>query len=185
VPAADALKLLCLVGIGKAIGFFTGPVLFAASRPRYRAIMLWILAIVSTASVVSVGLALKGSGLHTQVLGMAGSRALLFVPILIPVNLLIVARMTGMRLSALLPGLPGPFLAGLAGIAAERLVRYSGIVDNVAAVPALLVVGTVSSLTAMMVLLLLVPVVRQRVGAAQAQLRAALRARRLAPVEGG
>ena len=47
--AGIALQFLCLVGIGKAIAFFTGPVLFAANRPRFRAIMLWVLAAVSTA----------------------------------------------------------------------------------------------------------------------------------------
>jgi O-antigen/teichoic acid export membrane protein len=181
VPAADALKFLCLVGIGKAIGFFTGPVLFAASRPRFRAIMLWILAIVSTVSVVAVGLALAGSALQTQVLGMAGSRALLFVPILIPVNLLIIARITGMQLRSLIPAVPGPFLAGLAAIGAERAVRATGVVDGLAAVPALLLVGGVSTLTALGVLLSLEPVVRQRAGALRAQLRAVLRGRRLAP----
>ena len=35
--AGIALQFLCLVGIGKAISFFTGPVLFAANRPRFRA----------------------------------------------------------------------------------------------------------------------------------------------------
>ena len=50
-----------LVGIGKGIAFFTGPVLFAASRPRFRAVMLWILAIVSTARSSCVGAALTAS----------------------------------------------------------------------------------------------------------------------------
>ena len=40
-PAADVLKLLALVGIGKAIVFFTGPLLFAVARPHLRAVMLW------------------------------------------------------------------------------------------------------------------------------------------------
>ena len=53
--AGIALQFLCLVGIGKAIGFFTGPVLFAANRPRFRAVMLWALAALSTATVVLVG----------------------------------------------------------------------------------------------------------------------------------
>ena len=100
-PGADALKLLCLVGIGKAISFYTGPVLFAASRPRFRAVMLWIVAIVSTATVVLVGAALAGASVPTQVVGMAGSRAVLFLPILVPVNLLIVAHITGLRLRSL------------------------------------------------------------------------------------
>ena len=46
-PAADVLKLLALVGIGKAVVFFTGPLLFAVARPHLRAVMLWVLAALS------------------------------------------------------------------------------------------------------------------------------------------
>ena len=51
-PAADVLKLLALVGIGKAIVFFTGPLLFAVARPHLRAVMLWILAALSAGIVI-------------------------------------------------------------------------------------------------------------------------------------
>ena len=175
-PASTALQLLCLVGIGKAIAFYTGPVLFAASRPRFRAVMLWIVAIVSVASVAAVGAALAGASVRTQVTGMAGSRAILFLPILVPVNLLIVARITGMRVRALLPAVPGPLFAGAAAIVSERALHATGIVDGLAPVPALLLVGATSALSALLVLLSLEPVVRaqtRRVGG-----RAAARAAR-------
>ena len=180
-PGADALKLLCLVGVGKAISFYTGPVLFAASRPRFRAVMLWIVAIVSTATVVLVGAALAGASVPTQVVGMAGSRAVLFLPILVPVNLLIVAHITGLQLRSLAPAVPGPLLAAAAAIISERALRATGIVDGLAPFPALLLVGGVSALNALLVLLSFEPPVREWLGRLGAQGRAALRGRRLAP----
>jgi O-antigen/teichoic acid export membrane protein len=179
--AADALKLLCLVGIGKSIGFFTGPVLFAASRPRFRAAMLWILALVSTMTVMGVGAVLAGTTLHLEVLGMAASRAILFLPILVPVNLLIIAHFTGMRVRELLPGIPAPLVAGLAGVAAERAIHATGVAEGLSAFPALLLVGTVSAVTAATVLVSLVPTVRDRARELRRQLGAALRPGRLAP----
>jgi O-antigen/teichoic acid export membrane protein len=53
--AADVLKLLALVGIGKAIVFFTGPLLFAVARPHLRAVMLWALAALSAGTALLVG----------------------------------------------------------------------------------------------------------------------------------
>ena len=124
--AGIALQFLCLVGIGKAISFFTGPVLFAANRPRFRAIMLWALAAVSTAIVVVVGELTRDSSVDDQVLGMSLSRALLFLLVLVPVNLAIVSHMTGLRLRTLLPALPGPLLSGGAAIAVAVGLRALG-----------------------------------------------------------
>jgi teichuronic acid exporter len=178
-PAADALKLLCFVGIGKAISFYTGPVLFAASRPRFRAVMLAIVAIVSTATVVAVGAALAGASVHSQVVGMAGSRAILFLPILVPVNLLIISHITGLRLRSLLPAVPGPLFAGAAALVSERALRATGVVEGLAPFPALLLVGCTSALSALLVLLSLEPTVRTQMRQLGAHGRAALRGRRL------
>ena len=143
--------------------------------------MLWIVAIVSTATVVVVGAALAGASVPTQVVGMAGSRAILFLPILVPVNLLIVSHITGLRLRSLAPAVPGPLLAAAAAIISERALRATGIVDGLAPFPALLLVGGVSALNALLVLLSFEPPVREWLGRLGAQGRAALRGRRLAP----
>jgi O-antigen/teichoic acid export membrane protein len=150
--AGVALEFLCLVGIGKAIGFFTGPVLFAVSRPRFRAVMLWAMAGVSTLTVFIVGDALRGASVENQVLGMSVSRAVLFLGILVPVNLAIVVYMTGLRLRSLVPSVPGPLLAGAAAIAVAFLLRRAGVDDGLAPFPALVVVGGAASVAALAVL---------------------------------
>ena len=109
-PAADVLKLLALVGIGKAIVFFTGPLLFAVARPHLRAVMLWILAALSAGIVVLVGWLLTDSSSRDQAFGMAVSRAAFFLAIVIPVNIAVVCWITGLR-----PAAPRPLGVDAAG----------------------------------------------------------------------
>ncbi len=59
-PGGVALKLLAIVGIAKALVFFSGPLLFALARPGFRALMLWVLAGASAATVVLVAMPLQG-----------------------------------------------------------------------------------------------------------------------------
>ena len=68
---ADALKLLCVVGIVKGLVYFTGPLLFAVAKPFFRATMLWFLAAVSVVTVVAVGYALEDASAQRQLLGMS------------------------------------------------------------------------------------------------------------------
>jgi O-antigen/teichoic acid export membrane protein len=153
--AAVPLQFLCLAGIGKAVGVLTGPVLFAASRPRYRAVMLWLIAAVSTVVVVVVGEALRNSSVPTQVFGMSLSRAILLLIVLVPVQLAIIQRFTGLRMLTFLRDVPAPVLAGLAAIAAVSAVRASGTIETLPAFPALLVTATLASVTSAGLLLLL------------------------------
>ncbi len=136
-PAADVLKLLALVGIGKAIVFFTGPLLFAVARPHLRAVMLWALAAVSAGTVLLVGWLLTDEGSREQALGMAASRAAFFLAIVIPVNLAVVCWITGLRPRSFLPWLPSPLLSAAAGIGVVALLDLSGLLDGLPAFAAL------------------------------------------------
>jgi O-antigen/teichoic acid export membrane protein len=154
-PAADALKLLCVVGIAKGFVFFTGPLLFAVSRPRFRAIMLWVLGAVSAAVVVAVGSALDDSAVDDQLVGMAASRALLFVLVFVPINVAIIVHLTGLRVRELLPGVPAPLASGLAAFGGVTGVAATGVLDGLRPLPALVVAGTLASVLAVVVLVLL------------------------------
>jgi PST family polysaccharide transporter len=159
-PAADVLKLLALVGIGKAIVFFTGPLLFAVARPHLRAVMLWALAAVSAGTVLLVGWLLTGDSAREQALGMAASRAAFFLAIVIPVNIAVVCWITGLRPRSFLPWLPSPLLSAAAGIAAVFLLGLTGLLDELPAFAALVLAGTASCLAAGGVLFALEPRVR-------------------------
>ena len=162
-PAADVLKLLALVGIGKAIVFFTGPLLFAVARPHLRALMLWALAALSAGTVLLVGWLLTDDSSREQAIGMAASRAAYFVAVVIPVNLAVVCWITGLRPRSFLPWLPSPLLSAAAGIAAVALLELAGLLDGLPAFAALLIAGAASCLAAGAVLFALEPRARQLV----------------------
>jgi PST family polysaccharide transporter len=160
-PAADVLKLLALVGIGKAIVFFTGPLLFAVARPHFRAVMLWVLAAISAGTVLLVGWLLTDDGSREQALGMAASRAAYFLAIVIPVNLAVVCWITGLRPRSFLPWLPSPLLSAAAGIGAVALLDLTGLLDGLRPFFGLLIAGTASCLAAGAVLFALEPRARR------------------------
>ena len=162
-PAADVLKLLALVGIGKAIVFFTGPLLFAVARPHLRALMLWALAALSAGTVLLVGWLLTDDPSREQAIGMAASRAAYFVAVVIPVNLAVVCWITGLRPRSFLPWLVSPLLSAAAGIAAIALLELAGLLDGLPAFAALLIAGATSCLAAGAVLFALEPRARQLV----------------------
>jgi O-antigen/teichoic acid export membrane protein len=168
-PAADVLKLLALVGVGKAIVFFTGPLLFAVARPHLRAVMLWVLAGLSAGIVVATGWLLTDSSSRDQALGMALSRAAFFLAIVIPVNIAVVCWVTGLRPRRLVRWVWTPLAAAAAGIAPVLVLELLGILDGVPPIVGLLVAGTCSTFAAGGVLIaleprartLLLPVVRK------------------------
>ncbi len=114
--AGGVMKLLAVVGIGKAVVFFTGPLLFAVARPHLRAAMLWALAVLSAGLVVLVGVLLIDASVRDQALGMAASRALYFLAVVIPINVAVICWITGLRPRSFLPWLLAPLASGAAGI---------------------------------------------------------------------
>ena len=156
-PAADVLKLLALVGIGKAVVFFTGPLLFAVARPHLRAIMLWILAALSAGIVLLVGWLLTDSSSADQAFGMAVSRAAFFLAIVIPVNVAVVCWITGLRPRRFVRWAWTPLAAAAAGIAPVVVLEATGLLDGAPAIVGLIVAGVSSTLAAGGVLFALEP----------------------------
>lgn len=148
VEGSDALKLLAIVGIGKAIAFFTGPLLFALARARFRAIMLWSIAVVASATTAIAGVVFEDSSSATQLLGVSGTRAALFIGVIVPVNLLIVRALAGLSLREMLVWFPIPVAAGGLAIGAAYALEATGAVDGVSAILALIVTGSVALLAA-------------------------------------
>ena len=68
---------------------------------------------------------------------MAASRAVLFVLVVIPVNLAIISRLTGLTFKQLLRGTPAPLVAGLLAVGAVAGLQALGLLDGVPPVPAL------------------------------------------------
>jgi PST family polysaccharide transporter len=154
VVGADALKLLALVGVAKAVILFTGPLLYALARPQVRTVMVWVLAAVSAGAFTAVGFTLADEPLSDQILGAAGSRAILFLLVFMPVNLAIVARSIGVSVPSLLPPFVVPTLAGLVAIGVVSGLDAVGAFESMPAGAALAAAGTAAILSAASVLLL-------------------------------
>ena len=141
---ADALKLLCVVGIVKGLVHFTGPLLFAAAKPFYRATMLWFLAGVSVVTVVVVGYVLGDASAERQLVGMSGARALVSLAIIVPLNLLIIWHVAGLRPRTFLRYLPAPLAAGISAIIGVEALTQTGVLESLPPVLALVVAGVVA-----------------------------------------
>jgi O-antigen/teichoic acid export membrane protein len=152
---ADALKLLALAGIAKAIIAFTGPLLFAVGRPAFRAIMLWLLGAASAGAVVGVASLLESASEERQIFGVALSRALLFLLVFVPINLVIVERLTGFRLREFAIMAAAPTAAGSAGVAVVFALREATAIESIPPFVGLAVAGVLAAGTAAGVLLLL------------------------------
>jgi PST family polysaccharide transporter len=136
LPAASVLPLLCVVGVVKGLVFFTGPLLFAVAKPLLRAAVLWVLGALSAVTVVVVGAALTDSSSKDQILGMGASRAVLFAVAILPLNLVILRRFGGLRLSAVARSLPGVVGSSLVAVGVGVAFDASGVLDGMAALPA-------------------------------------------------
>lgn len=157
VPATDVLALLCIVGMVKALVLLTGPLLFAVARPLLRAVMLWTLGGLSAVTVVAVGLALEDAVPDDQILGMAASRALLFLAAVLPVSLAILVRFGGLRLRGLVPALRAALAAGLVAFAVVAGLNAAGILDALSPFPAAVLAVGAAGAAALAPLFLLDP----------------------------
>jgi PST family polysaccharide transporter len=153
--ATGALRLLALTGIGKAAIVFTAATLFAAGKPRLRAISEWSLAAVSAATFAGAALVLRGTSTSHQVIGMAASRLVLFIVVFLPVNLLLVKYTARITIRSLLRPTLFPAIAGGAAIAAVILAEQLGILGPQHPVFSLLASGALASLSAGIVLIVL------------------------------
>jgi polysaccharide transporter, PST family len=154
-PAGNVLKLLAIVGIGKTVIAFTAALLISVSKPHWRAIMEWTFAAVSAAAFAGAALMLRGGSTNDQVLGMATSRVALFVVILVPVNVIIVVKTTGLSLTSILGSLKSPVIAGLAAIGAVLAAERVRPLSEVGGFAGLILAGVVAAIATIGTLMLI------------------------------
>jgi PST family polysaccharide transporter len=154
-PAGNVLKILAIVGIGKTVIAFTAALLISVSKPHWRAIMEWTLAGVSAAAFAGAALMLRGSSTNDQVLGMAASRVALFLAILVPVNVIIVVKTTGLSVTSILGSLKSPLVAGLAAIGAVLVAERLAPLSDLGGFPGLVVAGVVAAIATIAALMLI------------------------------
>jgi PST family polysaccharide transporter len=182
LPAADALKILAVVGIAKALTILVSPLLYALGRLRLRLLVIWSLTAVSVGAFAITGLALEDQPLDAQVIWTAASRGLLFAFVFVPVSLVVLSRFGGVRLAELAQTFVGPGIAGLAGGLVAFALSDSGVLDHLPAIVILLVAATVGGAVTIGLLVALDESVRTRLARIVQRLR---RRARVEPTVGG
>lgn len=179
IPAADALKILCVLGMALAFANFTGPLLSALSKPRVVAMVVWGFNVINVIALVGVSMLLAHASAKGQVLGIAATRfatgALLFAPTL----LYILMQHSRISLGDLWKTARPSILAALA--VAAVLLPFSRLTPGCKSVVLLVVEVTLGGLTGMAVLLTLDDKLRN---AALAPILAAMRTRGRAGTDG-
>jgi PST family polysaccharide transporter len=172
IPAADALKILCVLGMALAFASFTGPLLSALSKPQVVAMVVWGFNAVNVIALVGVSMLLAHASAKGQVVGIAATRfamgALLFAPTL----LYILMQHSRISLGDLWKTARPSILAALA--VAAVLLPFSRLTPGCKSVVLLVVEVTLGGLTGMAVLLTLDDKLRN---AALAPILAAMRTR--------
>lgn len=124
--AADALRILCLLGIVGASAQFTAPILQAVSRPKELALLLWVFAVVYSSMLVLVGTLLRDASTWTQVVWVAGIRFGTTALSAIPFLVWVLPRLCRISVKTLLVVLRPSYVAGVTAAAAVMLLRGSG-----------------------------------------------------------
>jgi PST family polysaccharide transporter len=180
---ADAMKLLCIVGIVKGLVHFTGPLLFAVARPLTRALMLWVIAAFNVVAIVAAGRALEAATEEDQLLGTSVARVLVSVLVVLPINLFIIRRLAGLPVRRIGAWSVAPVTAGVAAIAVVEGLSVLGALDGAPPVVGLIVAGGLAAGTTLAVLLALEPRARNEVTRLRRALGRARRGPALAAVD--
>lgn len=149
--AAVPLQILCVVGVVRAVQVADGPLLQAVGRPHLQAVLTWAAAAMSAGTFVVAGLAWRGASDEMQVAGIALSRALLYLIVLLPVSLSIIRAFSGVGTGVAMRIIVSPAAAAVTAIVAVAVVRLATGLDDRHAVIDLgasaAVAGTVSLMT--------------------------------------
>ena len=159
VPAADVLKVLCVIGAVRALTNLVGPVLSAVGKPHVLAAISWISAATVAASLVLAGVLLGDASLSDQVVGIATVRVAMFATVALFLTTWSLLRYTPVDLRLLGRAYGPATLAGLIGfVSSSLLARVS--LSGVGVFFDLLFVAGLSALVVFVVLLRLEPLFR-------------------------
>lgn len=165
-PAASAVAVIAVAGIGRVVGQLVGPVLQALGRPGVLAILTWGGAAVSAAAYVTATHLARDASLTNQVLTLAVTAAALHSLVFQAMNFWIVARATGSTVRSLAGTTVPGCIAGASGFAVGRPLGY---LTDLAGAPQLVaagVSGTASVVVSGLLLLRVAPDLMRSLGRA-------------------
>jgi O-antigen/teichoic acid export membrane protein len=155
IPASNALKILCLVGISSVFASFTGPLLQALYRPHQHAMLEWARMAVGTLLLIGAGILVRNNPVGWQIMGIALARLVTMVCLVTPIFLYILMRLAGISLADLVSAIMPSVLASLSVLGAVSLFQVSGFLGDGKPVILLIaetIIGGVAGLTVLLVL---------------------------------
>jgi O-antigen/teichoic acid export membrane protein len=125
--ASGALQILCLVAAVRALTLISSAGLQAIGRPLVLAKLAWLAAALSAGGLVATGIALRDASVADQVVGMAASRAVIYLAVIGPIFVVAIDRWCALPARRLLSAIDGPALAGIAAALAGALWSAAGV----------------------------------------------------------
>lgn len=162
LPAVDALKVLCLIGAGRALTTLVGPVISAIGRPHLLAAISWISAVASAGGFIVAGVAFGEATIDAQVVGIAVVRVLVYSGVAVGLSGWAIVRFTSVTPSMLKRAYGPSALAGVVAFLAAQLcaqIRW----ENAGAFLEVVIVAIPSALIAFGLLYRIEPVFRNAV----------------------
>jgi O-antigen/teichoic acid export membrane protein len=99
VPAANALKVLCIMGMGAVFTYFTGPLMQALGRTHQIAALTWARTLIGCAILGGAGWLARSSSTETQILSIAGARLAVTVIFDIPFYIYFLLKLANISLN--------------------------------------------------------------------------------------
>jgi teichuronic acid exporter len=120
--AAAPLSVLCLAGAVTVLTMFTGPVAMAVGKPNQLALVTWVSAALSAASLVVAGFLLMEAPVENQVLGIAVARVALFSTAGLALACWVILRNSDNTLLSLVKAVTPATLVAAGAFAVSRLL---------------------------------------------------------------
>lgn len=164
MPAAAVLKIVVIMGIAKAVTFFTDPLLLARRRTWTIALLAWSLGILTAATLGTVGFMMKEAATEHQIISIALAHTTIFVAFYGGASIVLARRLCHVSLrqfaAAIMPGLA----AGLAATLIAAAISTSVGPPQFAPALELVLISAPAAVSAVLMLVLLDPSLRALAG---------------------
>ena len=165
LPAAGALKVLCIAGIGAMFTFFTSPLMQALGKPQQVAVLEWTRAFIDCLAFGFAGYLIRDGRPEVQVVSIALARLLVTLLFELPVYVYLLLRFAHISVREFIkPAMPA--FAASAGMATVLLIlEMSGLLTNLGRVTQLIIEVIVGALVAAGILIFVDSQARNTLGA--------------------